>query len=321
MRSIFKKKYELYRFVEGDRVTTLTNSNKFQTFNDEVYAPSTIERTSIKLMSDMEKNSISVTLDLDHDLSKRYMGGIVESAMYLTVFENFDGQYLSLWSGRLTGVKISGDTVEFSFESSTTLSLRSGAYRKYQRTCPHALYSKQCAVDKDSFTKLGFIASATTKLTFSAFLEGTESAHFFNGGEIGGADGIMRYIVDASTDGVQVPFQKKTVISRTQVQSTIVEHKIITLTVDGSDYVFEYEDIMPYDGNTGTTEEIEDLFGMYYSIKVFNDFYGGYIGRTVSATAGCDKRTITCSKKFKNIENFGGFPLIPKENPFVGSIK
>lgn len=40
----------------------------------------------------------------------------------------------------------------------------------------------------------------------------------------------------------------------------------------------------------------------------------------VELTKGCDHKFSTCKTKFSNEENFGGFPFIPGENPFVGSI-
>lgn len=39
----------------------------------------------------------------------------------------------------------------------------------------------------------------------------------------------------------------------------------------------------------------------------------------VEIAPGCDLRRDTCSAKFANLLNFGGFPLIPGRNPFGGS--
>jgi uncharacterized phage protein (TIGR02218 family) len=40
----------------------------------------------------------------------------------------------------------------------------------------------------------------------------------------------------------------------------------------------------------------------------------------VSIYPGCDRTMSTCFGKFENLENFGGFPVIPFKNPFDGSI-
>lgn len=43
-------------------------------------------------------------------------------------------------------------------------------------------------------------------------------------------------------------------------------------------------------------------------------------GRTlITLYAGCDKTHATCTAKFNNVENYGGQPFIPIQNPFGGS--
>jgi uncharacterized phage protein (TIGR02218 family) len=39
-------------------------------------------------------------------------------------------------------------------------------------------------------------------------------------------------------------------------------------------------------------------------------------GDTIEAYAGCDRAGLTCRDKFSNAPNFGGFPWIPRDNPF-----
>lgn len=42
-------------------------------------------------------------------------------------------------------------------------------------------------------------------------------------------------------------------------------------------------------------------------------------GSQVTAYPGCDHALSTCSGKFANTDNYGGFPYIPSKNPFGGS--
>ena len=44
------------------------------------------------------------------------------------------------------------------------------------------------------------------------------------------------------------------------------------------------------------------------------------VGAAVVIYAGCDRTKATCNTKFSNVINFGGFPWIPSQNPFNGSI-
>lgn len=39
-------------------------------------------------------------------------------------------------------------------------------------------------------------------------------------------------------------------------------------------------------------------------------------GSSVTLVVGCDHSTATCSARFSNLDNFGGFPAIPSKNPF-----
>ena len=41
-------------------------------------------------------------------------------------------------------------------------------------------------------------------------------------------------------------------------------------------------------------------------------------GQTITLWPGCDRSTDCCSKRFKNLNNYGGLPFLPKKNPFSG---
>ena len=44
------------------------------------------------------------------------------------------------------------------------------------------------------------------------------------------------------------------------------------------------------------------------------------VGDSISVLAGCDRTWQTCYGKFNNIINFGGFPYLPLENPYVAEV-
>jgi uncharacterized phage protein (TIGR02218 family) len=78
--------------------------------------------------------------------------------------------------------------------------------------------------------------------------------------------------------------------------------------------------IVKHVGNTLTLNHkiesmIDDFDNSGYGLN-YGNFYGG-----VKATLypGCDKLRQTCENKFSNLDNFGGFPWIPSENPLDGS--
>lgn len=56
------------------------------------------------------------------------------------------------------------------------------------------------------------------------------------------------------------------------------------------------------------------------SFTVSSPFAGLEVGATVSIRQGCDHRFTTCRDKFSNGINFGGFPLVPTNNPFASRL-
>lgn len=53
-------------------------------------------------------------------------------------------------------------------------------------------------------------------------------------------------------------------------------------------------------------------------ITLAQAFYGIAIGQSVNAYPGCDHTLTTCTSKFSNKDNYGGFPYIPIKNPMGG---
>lgn len=56
------------------------------------------------------------------------------------------------------------------------------------------------------------------------------------------------------------------------------------------------------------------------SITIGFPFFDIRPGDPVSIYKGCDHTVSTCHTKFNNVINFGGFPNVPADNPFEGSL-
>lgn len=56
------------------------------------------------------------------------------------------------------------------------------------------------------------------------------------------------------------------------------------------------------------------------TVTLFLPFENNPLGQTVKVFAGCDHSLSTCSSKFSNVINFGGFPNVPPVNPFSDGI-
>lgn len=55
------------------------------------------------------------------------------------------------------------------------------------------------------------------------------------------------------------------------------------------------------------------------AVRITAPMLGLLVNSAVRLYPGCDHTTSTCSTKFSNLPNFGGFPFIPTKNPFGGS--
>lgn len=67
----------------------------------------------------------------------------------------------------------------------------------------------------------------------------------------------------------------------------------------------------------GSTPEMRSIIAhVGATITLDAPLVGPVAGETVQAFAGCDHSFATCNSKFSNTDNFGGFPHIPKLNPF-----
>lgn len=54
-------------------------------------------------------------------------------------------------------------------------------------------------------------------------------------------------------------------------------------------------------------------------VTVTHPLVGFSAGESLRVYPGCDHTTATCNSKFGNVANFGGFPNMPRKNPFAGT--
>jgi len=73
--------------------------------------------------------------------------------------------------------------------------------------------------------------------------------------------------------------------------------------------------------NNGVTDKrfITDHTNSSGTIVLNLSLQDAAVGSTVTVYPGCNRDATTCSGKFSNIENYGGFPYIPSKNPMDGT--
>lgn len=318
---LFKKKHELYKIVDGDTVFNITNANKFISYNSEVYEPAPVDRDSIELRSEMEKQEVSFTFDISHAVAQKYLSEVVENEISITVIENFDGVNSVIFRGRLVSVSVSDEEVSLKFESAYSKLSRTGAYRKYQRTCPYALYSPECGVKREDFSKYGTVSSQDGKKIILVSDEFFEDG-YFSGGIIQHDNGKSRTIL-SNSNMAELKNQNYSSIEEFNDLGGGVTKITLTKTFlyNGENLNFtSFREVNDYVGDyiTEISSGIGDFFIM--ELTIFNKFSFDIVGESVYLSSGCDKKNSTCAEKFNNISNFGGFPYMPTDNPFEVSI-
>ena len=91
----------------------------------------------------------------------------------------------------------------------------------------------------------------------------------------------------------------------------------INATYDATHFLGGYVEVSQ--GGTVSTRGISDHNNGSGIITLTLPLPDLKVGDTVTAYPGCDHDNSTCSGKFANIDNYGGFPFIPEKNPMDGT--
>jgi uncharacterized phage protein (TIGR02218 family) len=68
---------------------------------------------------------------------------------------------------------------------------------------------------------------------------------------------------------------------------------------------------------TRTIAQASQLSAGVHRLTLVYPLQGAAAGDSASAWPGCDRTPGTCAAKFANLDNFGGFPFVPTDNPGV----
>lgn len=188
------KPKELYRFVEGLSVWTVTSSDMPEVYDGETYVPITIGRSEVESKNELSRANVQVSVDLDNEMGRRWMRGILDEVVGLTILSK-DGDDVSVvWKGRLSSVRPEGAQISLVFESVFTSLRRPGLRARYQRSCPHVLYGRGCNLDKNDWASSGTIINvqSTTVIMPEASLR---PDGYYTAGMIEAPDGSLRFIV------------------------------------------------------------------------------------------------------------------------------
>lgn len=312
-------KYELYTFTYGDTKLHYTSGAKFITHNDIVYEPMTMDRDNIEDSAAMEKNSVGIRFPMNTTFPQNQLRSVLEQPVIVEIFEYKDGTKSFLWRGRLIGVTPDEAEIELNFQSEYTELQALGNRVLFQRTCPYSLYHAGCNANKNQF-RVKTTISALNGLSIT--VRGTYADGLYNLGmiqsEIGDYIGIEKQVSNNLTVFNRYNFNITTQskvddlsLKSTELQNAISQYNAAVEylnTLDPSDPLYP----------AAEQEVANKLAAMNTAQSNYNAADAAI--DWVYIYFGCNKTTDDCENKFDNINNFGGFPYIPINNPTSRSL-
>jgi len=194
--------FELYDFVRGVWSMHLTTRKTEFYVNDTlIYVPASIGRGGILHGEDIGKDSLTITVPVNHDLVAEFLHAAPEDTVSVTVRKLHRGLTYSdaivIWKGRVTSVEPSGESASVSCESIFTSMRRNGLRLRCELLCQHALYGAACGANQPAMRVDDAISAmpTTTTLTMSA-ISGYD-AGWFTGGIVATVND-QRYILSHS---------------------------------------------------------------------------------------------------------------------------
>lgn len=188
------KPKELYRFVEGSSIWTVTSADSSEVYNGETYVPVTIGRSEAESKNELSRANIQITVDLDNEMGRRWLRNVLDEVVSLTVFSKDGAEVSVVWKGRLSSVRPEETAITLIFESIFTSLRRPGLRAKYQRSCPHALYGRGCFLNKNDWAITGAVTNVSGNDVVIPVADTYPDGHF-TAGMIEAPDGTLRFIV------------------------------------------------------------------------------------------------------------------------------
>lgn len=167
----------LYRFTYQDRAFCYTDAEQAITADagggDELYSPIPIDRDAVTSSGTLDRAALKIRLPKNADVAELFRvfppSEIVGVTIYQGHVEDPDDEFLAIWSGRVISGSRAGAIATLTCEPVSTSMRRVGLRRRYQYSCPHALYGDRCKVIRALYTVEAEVQSvAGITLTFAA---------------------------------------------------------------------------------------------------------------------------------------------------------
>ena len=153
---------ELYTFQRGTKVWRYTSADSSQTVSGITFTPARIKRAAVEQKKDTPGQEFTVSIPIETPFAQDLIAASGQPVVVTLQRNQASGTPISpVLMGQMTKVKFSEDDAELTVATGERLFQTLIPRTLIQRTCPWALYSTSCGVDKTSFATVATISSIT----------------------------------------------------------------------------------------------------------------------------------------------------------------
>lgn len=150
--------FEMYTFRYGNTTLHYTSSDdKSFTVETAKVISLPIERSAVTNTTDSIKSNMTITLPSNDEFARKLVTIGLEYPVSVRInrVHRNDAQYenVTIWRGRVVGAALANERIELQCESIFTSVQRQGLSQQYNLSCRHALYGRQCRVNRAEFSK------------------------------------------------------------------------------------------------------------------------------------------------------------------------
>jgi uncharacterized phage protein (TIGR02218 family) len=197
----------LFLFVYEGTEYRFTDIANDYTALGETWVSSGLRSGQISQSNDFIKDTVSIAFPRDDTFAELFLSDVQDSQTSVTIHRGYAGdpdqEFIAWWKGRVATSKAGGSTITIDCEPIFTSLRRPGLRRRYQRSCPYALYGRGCNADPESFAVEDDI-TAEDGLTFTIPAAALQTDGFYTGGMLRAPDTVLRFIVNHVGDLITI---------------------------------------------------------------------------------------------------------------------